>query len=287
MPCPLCNDTFWRSIEDEGVERVVRCECWRRQFAEAALKNAGIPPGYQHCTLSNFKGDYDSINRARRKALAFVDAFPVVDRGLLFYGLHGVGKTHLAVAILREAILQKGARGYFFETAKLLKQIRDTYNSETVQTEMDVLRPVLDADLLVLDDVGFGKTSEWVHETLGLVVDQRYSQRRPLIITTNFEDLNDNTDPNSLVFKLGIRTRSRLREMCDFLKIENADIREVGPEASAAQINEWFKTSPGSPKNLPSGLKGSVPTKASAMARARLRPRPDVDLKWTGGKAGS
>ena len=60
---------------------------------------------------------------------------------------------------------------------------------------MDVLRPVMEADLLVLDDLGAEKTSDWVEETLSLIVNTRYSERRPTIFTSNYEDNPDNTRP--------------------------------------------------------------------------------------------
>ena len=73
--------------------------------------------------------------------------------------------------------------------------MRDTYNRSVDETEMDVLAPVLQADLLVLDDLGAERTSEWVQETLGLVVNTRYNERRPTIFTSNLVDSPDSTDP--------------------------------------------------------------------------------------------
>ena len=118
-----------------------------------------------------------------------------MDRGLLFYGPHGVGKTHLAIGILKDAIRTKGARGYFFETRDLLRLVRDTYNAKVEERELDVLKPVLEADLLVLDDLGAEKTSEWVQETLGLVINTRYNAQRPTVVTTNLSDYPDDDDP--------------------------------------------------------------------------------------------
>ena len=104
------------------------------------------------------------------------DAFPVVERGLFFLGDPGVGKTHLAVAVLKQVVLTRGARGLFYDTRDLLKMIRGTYNAVVKTTELEVLRPVMEADLLVLDDLGAEKTSEWVEETLNLIVNTRYNE---------------------------------------------------------------------------------------------------------------
>ncbi|MCC7124567.1 MAG: ATP-binding protein, partial [Acidobacteria bacterium] len=229
MACAICNDTRWKSVVVNGVERLERCDCWRASVSSKLMREARIPQRYHRCELTTFEHDMDSQREAYRRATAFVEAFPVVDRGLLLFGPHGVGKTHLAVGILKAAIRQKGARGYFFETRELLRLVRDTYNSSVDETEMDVLGPVLKADLLVLDDLGAERTSDWVQETLGLVVNTRYNERRPTIFTSNLKDLSDSTDPNSFIFQLGARTRSRLHEMCDWVEIRGVDVREVGP----------------------------------------------------------
>ena len=284
--CPLCHDTYWKSIDVDGVERVVRCDCWRTDVAGRLLAEARIPPRFGRAELANFEHDMNTQRHAWQKATAFVDAFPVVDRGLLLYGPHGVGKTHLGIGILKACIRSKGARAFFFETRELLRLVRDTYNRSVEETEMEILKPLLDADLLVLDDLGAERTSEWVQETLGLVVNTRYNAKRPTIFTSNLVDVPDTTDPRSFIFQLGARTRSRLIEMCDWVEIQGADIREVGPDASPDDIARWKATSPASPENVDKASK--LPTRARSQVRAQLRPsKGDADLKWTGGKGGS
>lgn len=285
MPCPICNDTRWKSVTVDGREGVVRCDCWRRALVDRLMAEARIPTRYLRCELDTFEHDMDSQREAYRRAVAFVEAFPVVDRGLLFYGRNGVGKTHLAVGMLKAVIRAKGARGYFFETRELLRLVRDTYNRSVAETEMDVLAPVLHADLLVLDDLGAERSSEWVQETLGLVVNTRYNERRPTIFTSNLMDSADSTDPRTFIFQLGARTRSRLMEMCDWVEIQGVDVREVGPHASPDEIQRWQKQSPASPDNL--RRSGGLPDKSKSMARARLRDQTPAELNWPGGRAGT
>ena len=124
---------------------------------------------------------------------------------------------------------------------------------------MDVLAPVLEADLLVLDDLGAEKTSEWVQETLGLVVNTRYNARRATIFTSNLVDSPDNTDPQGFIFQLGARTRSRLVEMCDWVEIQGADVREVGPHASRG-------------KNCRTGRRNRRPRRRTSRNPPRCRP---------------
>jgi DNA replication protein DnaC len=285
MACAICNDTRWKSVIEDGVERVVRCDCWRTAVVDRLMREARVPQRYLRCELATFEPDTDSQREAYRLARTFVDAFPIVERGLLLYGKHGVGKTHLAVGILKAAIRDKGARGFFFETRELLKLVRDTYNRSVEETEMDVLAPVLKADLLVLDDLGAERTSDWVQETLGLVVNTRYNERRPTIFTSNLSDPADSTEPSSFIYQLGARTRSRLLEMCDWVEMEGVDIRETGHHPSPESIQRWQKQSPASPENLRKSA--GLPPKSKGMARARLRDTSSADLAWPGGRAGT
>lgn len=289
MPCELCDGTSWKTITVEGIERVTRCDCWHQQLYETLLKNARIPRRYLHCELTNFETHTDSQRTAHRRALKLVDEFPIADRGLLLYGEAGVGKTHLAVAVLKEIIRRKGGRAVFFETRELLKLVRDTYSARAEASELDVLQPVLQAELLVLDDLGAEKKSEWVEETLGLVINTRYSERRLTVITTNLSD-TDNTEPTSFAYQLGLRTRSRLLEMCEWVRMEGVDTREVGPHPTHDDIIRWQQSSPGSPKNRG---RSALPPRSSGQVKAQLKPREAqdrdgrADLRWPGGRAGS
>lgn len=267
-------------MDVDGVEQVVRCDCWRLNVVDVGLSSARIPPRFTRSELGSYEPDTDSQREALRKASAFVQAFPVVEKGLLFYGPYGVGKTHLAVGILKAIIRNTGARGYFFETPDLLRQVRHTYNVKVEDTELSVLRPIMEAELLVLDDLGTEKTSEWVQETLGLLINNRYNARRPTIFTSNLYDPLDSSDPNSFLFQIGARTRSRLREMCEWIEIQGPDVRDADLHTAAAKTGEW----PAAPENI---KKTGLPDKTRSRARANLREKGTADLKWTGGKAGS
>ena len=123
-----------------------------------------------------------------------------------------------AVATLREVVLTKAVRGLYFDTRTLLSTIRSTFNPVTRSSEGDVLRRVMEAELLVLDDLGAERPTDWVEETMSLIVNTRYNERRPTIFTSNYEDVPDADDLDSLLVRVGFRMHSRLREMCEFLE---------------------------------------------------------------------
>jgi DNA replication protein DnaC len=280
--CALCDDTGWKPVETDGVRRVVRCDCWRDRVGQTRLADANIPKRYQHCTLDNFLAYNESLERAVAHARRLAHGFPAAGVGLFLEGQPGVGKTHIAVAILKHVVEAAGARALFYDTRELLRLIRSTYDPSIRTTEVEVLRPVLTADLLVLDDLGAEKTSEWVDETMNLIVNTRYSERRLTLFTSNYPDIPDDTDPNSLLFRIGARMRSRLHEMCEFVVLDAADYRERPTNAGAEDLLAMWKMRARGP--LPS------PRAGGRQARAQLRePARDgrADLKWPGGRAGS
>jgi DNA replication protein DnaC len=251
--CPLCEGTGWKTLPASAPKdkdrRVTRCDCQLLARAQTLLTGARIPRRYEHCELASyttdFPGAHPSLALAHLSASKFALEYdPRNGTGLLIIGKIGTGKTHLAVGITKELILNKGISCLFYDYRELLKEIQNSYNAAVQTTELDVLRPVFETDVLVLDELGAVKPTEWVWDTVSLILNTRYNDNRTTIITTNFEDqpaagatgsislARTATRTETLGDRIGERMRSRLHEMCRVLKMEGSDFRQTLRSAS-------------------------------------------------------
>jgi len=256
--CPICGGTGWQTMERAKEREAVRCECRVKGRGERLLAAAHIPARYEHCDLSNFQYDPDdksqtSIIKARTFAGRFVEDYPVEKTGLLFVGSVGVGKTHLAVGIIKDLIREKGIHCLFCDYRELLKSIQNSYNPSVQATEMEILRPVFEAEVLALDELGAVRSTEWVFDTVNYLLNSRYNDNKTTIITTNFPDgeesnveIDNLRSPSAteraarretLGDRIGERMRSRLHEMCKTVEINGTDYRQHSKQAQFHRIS--------------------------------------------------
>jgi DNA replication protein DnaC len=255
--CRHCEGQGMRIVEDAAGRRsAVPCVCRGQRRTRRVLSLARIPRRYEHCTLDSFEPNFgESSNRslsvALQKARRFVDGYPLVNdgSGLLLTGSIGVGKTHLAVGILQALVEERGASGLFYDYRELLKQVQNSYNPRVAATELEVLAPVFDAEVLVLDEIGASKPTDWVWDTVAHILNTRYNDKRTTIITTNYANLaplgmatSDDAQrqtrnvmrEETLGDRIGERMRSRLQEMCIVVEMQGEDFRQKVKRASFA-----------------------------------------------------
>jgi DNA replication protein DnaC len=212
---------------------------------ERRLAAVHIPERYRDCSLDSFEiyhGADRSLAEALLTARRFVDEYPAstAGKGLLLTGSVGVGKTHLAVGVLQRLVRERGVRGLFCDYRELLKNIQNSYNPQVHTTELELLKPVFAAEVLLLDDLGAQKPNDWVWDTVALILNSRYNDKLTTIITTNWSDLpagggtkidSNGSKPakneDTLGDRIGNRMRSRLAEMCVCIKMTGKDFRQT------------------------------------------------------------
>jgi DNA replication protein DnaC len=228
--CPRCGNSGWERIE--GTDGVRRCSCRDRERVEQLLADARIPKRYEHCDLDSYLPRDATQKKAKADVIRFLTKYPLIDVGLLFIGNCGVGKTHLAVSLLKQIILERKDRGLFYDFRDLLREIQASWNIVSQTSELEVLSPVLAAEVLVLDELGANKPTEWVRDTIAHIINCRYNDKKLTILTSNYPDTSERPGEDTLTDRIGARLRSRLYEMCKVVEIQGEDFRKVIKQAN-------------------------------------------------------
>lgn len=221
--CSFCYGSGMEIVPGKGARR---CRCRAEEKRAKLFEAANIPRRHSECSLESYhpaKGNGSQL-LAFNYAFRLVREYPAVDRGLVFMGTCGVGKTHLSVAILR-GLIEKGIPCLFYEFGSLLKEIQNSYNPISQTSELKVLAPVFEAEVLVLDELGALKPTDWVRDTMMQIINTRYNDRKLTIFTTNYLDGRRTERDETLEDRIGVRLRSRLYEMCKTVQIEGGDYR--------------------------------------------------------------
>lgn len=219
--CQTCFGTGMEIVPGKGARP---CSCRSVNVHSKSLDRVKLPRRYIGCHFHSYKPQNTSQIQAFRLASQIAMEFPAVDQGLLVMGTVGVGKTHLAVSILK-GLTERGFTCLFYEFGSLLKEIQDSYNSFTKTSELAVLAPVFNADVLVLDELGASKPTDWVRDTMAHIINTRYNDKKLTIFTTNYLDDKKNDRDETLEDRIGVRLRSRLFEMCRTIEMSGTDYR--------------------------------------------------------------
>jgi DNA replication protein DnaC len=238
--CALCDGTGWHPVQKGEVRAVERCACQTpRRDVDWWMERAQIPPRFRQCSFEEFfaSSDNASLQMALVKARGFAEQYPLVEKGLLLIGNPGVGKTHLTVAILRQLMSQKGIECLFCSFPDLLEQLQESYDPVAQRSKAEILQPVLDVEVLALDDLGARRVSDWVEDTVTYILNHRYNQKKPTLLTTNLPDTEEDAKERSpsgkyrvsdtLRDRIGLRIYSRLFEMSEKVPIHAEDYRQA------------------------------------------------------------
>lgn len=242
--CSYCDGTGWRPVEKNGLRAVEVCSCRRHhQDEQWRLQQAQIPRAFWDKDWAEFSVNHGkqkankSLEHARIVAKRFVKDYPLVQKGLLFLGPPGVGKTHLTVVILKELMQRKVVECLFCSYQELLRRIRDSYNPISRSTESEVVRPILETEVVAIDDLGAERISDWVEDTVTYLLNYRYTQNKITLLTSNLPDTPEEVKERSpsgkfaigdtLKQRIGMRVRSRLYEMCKTVQISADDFRQT------------------------------------------------------------
>ena len=234
-PCPRCGGVGLL----RGEHGTYPCSCQKDLERVARLNRIGVPAGFETASLGNYIVSGDSTLQALAWCRRYVEEFvPGLTKvGLLFTGTVGVGKTHLAIGVARQLVEEKGIEARMVDMRVLLEQLRSSYDprdENTQESQGQILRPIFRNDLVLIDELGAAKPSEWVTETVELLIGTAYNQALPLIITSNFPNAAPGEGESQLLRaaraqtlgdRIGIRMWSRLQQMCKPVEVTGPDWR--------------------------------------------------------------
>lgn len=202
--CPTCANE--RDAKEQDRQRQIQADQERRRI-EGLFQRAGIPPRFQARTFDNYQATNEGQASALRKAKAYAASWPQVKTAgtcMIFSGNAGTGKTHLACAIANE-LMGQGVSAAFTTVSDAMRAIKRTYDAGSAMTEVQAIQAFVDPQLLILDEVGANRGTDYELQLMFDIINKRYENCRPTIILTNL-------DPAALRECLGERVVDRLRE---------------------------------------------------------------------------
>ncbi len=230
--CQHCNGSGSVFLENErGYRYLERCEyCGITRLKIKRYNNAKIPSKFTRVLQSD---DVDPLNKTQYEAMtavkSFVDKYPE-EKGFLLMGGPGLGKTRLAVGAIAELTLKKAVECIFTDFFFLLGDLRRAYSEGIPENE--IIGPLINTEILVIDEMGKGKSSEWEQSILDQLISKRYNSSKKTLITTNYiakELIGSKSEAGKteiLEDRVGERIASRLYEMCTPLLIKGRDYRK-------------------------------------------------------------
>jgi DNA replication protein DnaC len=240
--CADCGGTGWRVVERDGLSGAERCDCVLRARAGRLLESSNIPPHYQKASFDNFdtRPELPTAQNPLHWAKDFAQRYAesgalVVEKpGLLFMGGPGTGKTHLAVAVIKR-LMARGFECVFFDYQNLLERIKSSYDPAVGTAPREAYRRALECEVLLLDDLGAHRVTDWVEDTITSIITHRCNHDRAIIATTNLLDPGAEDPPllsgtasdlksrYYLAERIGFRARSRLFEMCTLISTRGVE----------------------------------------------------------------
>ena len=235
VPCPKCmnNIGFITLVDASGRSISRRCRCQGIDHRIKVFNQSKVPARYIDAELSSYQPRDLTGVEALQRAEEFAWSFVPQSRGLLIYGGYGTGKTYLAVSILKVLALLRGYQVRFVEFSHLLSALQASFNqtndryASSDKVKDSLMQSLINAECLVIDELGEGRQSEWAKSVLDELITKRYNASGTTILTTNYDPRRSHLgESEHLEERVGAKLYSRLQQMCDPMPLFGRDYRE-------------------------------------------------------------
>lgn len=220
--CPICLGAGFVAVRLPAVPTTYdecRCGLASQRRIERMFKRAEIPERFRDVSFTSYPGER---TLAVKQVETYANGAEMPRESLVIFGRFGRGKTCAATAAMRTIVEREQCSAMFITTPKLLDRIRETYSGKAEDSEAEVLLAIETVQLLVLDDLGAERVTDWVREKLFTVLNARHDAQLPTIYTSNL-------GPSELAEHIGQRTAERLKEDCQWVEMTGPNLRERVP----------------------------------------------------------
>lgn len=235
-PCASCNDTGLSVREVDGEPAAYPCDCKHLDRRIALFNDAAIPAKFANVWVEDLDDVHSSQKQLKYALLKYRDEYSSSDPGYLLWGSPGVGKTHLLCGLVGYLAIERGISCRFIDFIRLVMDLKQAYAQG--KWDSDVISPLLQVDVLVIDELGKGRNSDFELGILDQLISSRYNAMKTIHCTSNYP-LESRRKPEerqypegvlpsaTLKDRVGERIYSRLNEMCRFNRIEGKDYRKL------------------------------------------------------------
>ena len=226
--CPICHGDEWVLKIIDGREVAVPCKCREKAVMRRRIHFAELPDAFKGMTLKTFNlGAYGTQEGRATAQMAcgiikeYLKSFSEAKEagvGLyLFSDTKGSGKTRMAASIANELMYKHDTAVKFSTSTRILNEIRRTYDRETAMTESRLLDALSTVDVLIIDDFGTEKVTDWVRDKFYEIINSRYVGKKVTIFTSN---------RNLDTLQYDDRITSRIKEMCYLVYFPEESVRD-------------------------------------------------------------
>lgn len=239
------NDCFVITVQEDKLKAYISCpdgrhcqsctfaayDCPHHHLTERVtlFNKATIPAVFEPATLTLLREDNEqspSMKQAMTWLLTWISRDPLPLRGMLFYGPWGIGKSFSLAAMVRYLTLERGISCRFLVIDNFLTELKECYSQK--KNDEHLLAPVIKTEVLIMDDIGSGRRTEWAKDVVQSIIARRYNACKRTFLTTNLAVLPSSSTPTSqLELWIGSHCFSRLREMCYWLSLDGQDRRSI------------------------------------------------------------